>query len=189
MEIPFSPISIPSQYLYFFFLKMQFKVLLLGNCGAGKSVLLENYQKDQQKPEELPPPTINVDTKSKVVHTDLGDVKLSLNDTPGLMQYSTVIGSYARSANAVMLFFAINESDSFKDLQPWFDLVKKNCEDQLIYLVATKSDLEWKYTKEELDQFSKEKHAELFITAWNGLNTTKEMFKKIATDLAKKSKA
>ncbi|KAK8836830.1 hypothetical protein M9Y10_037354 [Tritrichomonas musculus] len=97
---------------------MQFKVLLLGNCMAGKSVLLENYDKDQQKPDKFPPPTINVDTKSKVVHTDLGDVKLSLSDTSGLIQHSAVIRFYARSANAVMLFFAINESDSFKELQP-----------------------------------------------------------------------
>lgn len=168
---------------------MQFKVILIGNSGAGKSVIFENYKKDQQKPEELPPTTIGKETISRVVHTDLGDVKLSLNDMPGPMQYSTLVGSYTRSANAVMFFFAINESDSFKDLQPWFDLVKENSNDPVIYLVATKSDLEWEYTKEELDQFSKEKHAELFITAWNDLNTTKEMFKKVATDLAKKSKA
>ena len=56
----------------------------------------------------------------------------------------------------------------------------------LIYLVATKSDLEWKNTKEELEQFAKEKHSELFITSWNDYESIKRIFEKVANDLAKK---
>ena len=51
-----------------------------------------------------------------------------------------------RAAAAAILFFDINQHESYKELKPWFELIKDSMKNPLIYLVATKSDLEWNNT-------------------------------------------
>lgn len=164
---------------------MEFRIICLGNTTAGKSVLLGNYEKEQATQEEKLP-TIGVNLFSKVISTDLGDVELKIHDTPGLMQYENILSAYMRYAEAAILFFDIHQHESYKELKPWFELVEGNMKNPLIYLVATKSDLEWKNTKEELEQYAKEKHSELSITSWNDYESIKRIFEKVANDLAKK---
>ena len=76
---------------------------------------------------------------------DAKQCKLQVWDTAGQDRFKCVVSSFYRGAHGVMICFDITDLDSFRNVDNWFDEVKRYCPEQTpVFLVGTKSDLQSK---------------------------------------------
>ena len=89
-------------------------------------------------------------------------IKLKLIDTAGQENYQALASTYIKNADGVLFVFALNNQDSFHNIKKWLDNFKENNKaidfnkTILAYLVGTKSNLEHKISKEEIEEVRKE---------------------------------
>ncbi|KXS18077.1 ras-domain-containing protein [Gonapodya prolifera JEL478] len=97
-----------------------FKLLLIGDSGAGKSSLLLRFAEDAWTESEDARATIGVDFKVKMVDVDGQRYKLTIWDTAGQERFRTLTSSYYRGAQGVILVYDITNRESFDHLSMWF---------------------------------------------------------------------
>ncbi|XP_075459998.1 ras-related protein Rab-39B-like [Ascaphus truei] len=120
----------------------QFRVLLLGDSGVGKSALLLRYTEDVFA--DAPTHTVGVDFCSQEEEPEPGvRVRLQFWDTAGQERYRAVTRSYYRNAAAVVLLFDLTARRSFESIPEWHREVRERvCPLPLRFLLlGTKSDL------------------------------------------------
>eukprot|EP01138_Halocafeteria_seosinensis_P003527 gb/GECG01003605.1/.p1 GENE.gb/GECG01003605.1/~~gb/GECG01003605.1/.p1 ORF type:complete len:159 (+),score=16.98 gb/GECG01003605.1/:1-477(+) len=101
----------------------QFKVLLLGDSGVGKTNLLTRYIDDSFCKTFVT--TIGIDYKVKTLNVDGYKVKLHLWDTAGQERFRTITSSYYRGANAVLLVFDMTKRDTFEKVETWAQQIRE----------------------------------------------------------------
>jgi len=117
-----------------------YKVLIIGDSGAGKSCLLVKYTDDVYTENYIS--TIGVDFRIKTVSINNKKVKLQLWDTAGQERFRNLTNSYYRNAHFVSIIFDITRLETFENIYKWMDEVIKYARpDVHILLVGTKSDL------------------------------------------------
>lgn len=166
-------------------ISLNYNVFLLGNAGTGKSAFLETYKSvTANHPQTVP--TCSITNSQVTIKTDIGSTILSVYDTPGHERYNRIIGQYLNISHAAVFFTDVNVHEEFKLLQNWIELVKNSQTDPILYLVATKSELQWANSKDDLDSFADENHMQLFVTTWDDKESIEKVFNKIARDLITK---
>lgn len=116
------------------------KIIIIGDAGVGKTCLLLRYCDDNFLTSHLP--TIGIDFKMKTVQIDNKTVRMQVWDTAGQERFKTITQTYFKSAQGVVLAYAVNDRDSFKNLDDWITQVRKfTTPDVSIVLVGNKSDM------------------------------------------------
>ena len=117
-----------------------FKICLLGQAAVGKTALMRRYADDSFEDSMLS--TIGVDFRFKSINLEGNFVKLQLWDTAGQERFRSVIESYYRDADAVVLVYDVNNMQTFQIIQEyWLNEVKKHVkEDCKIMIFANKSE-------------------------------------------------
>mmetsp|Transcript_6955 Transcript_6955/g.14419 ORF Transcript_6955/g.14419 Transcript_6955/m.14419 type:complete len:210 (+) Transcript_6955:1394-2023(+) len=118
----------------------QFKILLIGDSGVGKSSILLRFTEDAF--DELPP-TIGVDFKVKSMRVDGKQVKLTIWDTAGQERFRTLTSAYYRGAHGVVLVYDVTKRETFESLScTWLKEVDAYCTRQEVVkmLVGNKVD-------------------------------------------------
>ncbi|XP_068121585.1 ras-related protein Rab-39B-like [Hyperolius riggenbachi] len=121
----------------------QFRVLLLGDSGVGKTSLLRRYTDEEFS--ETTGPTVGVDFCCRIEEPEEGvKVRLQFWDTAGQERYRAVTRSYYRNAACVVLLFDLTARKSFESIQNWYQEVMERTQPHplLIFLLGTKSDLQ-----------------------------------------------
>ena len=134
----------PSKVFY------QFKLVLLGDSGVGKSSLLNRYMDEGFFPNQ--PCTINADFKIKSLTIDeFSSAQITIWDTCGQERYRSMTGRYFKGAHGIILMYDVADKRSFADLDIWLEEIKKNTikEDLSIILVGNKIDLKFRNIKTE----------------------------------------
>ena len=141
----------PSKIFY------QFKIVLLGDSGVGKTSLLSRYMDEGFIPNR--PCTLNVDFKIKSINIDPFSIaKITIWDTCGQERYRSITGKYFKGAHGILLMYDVCDKRSFADLDIWLEEIKKNTikEDISIVLVGNKIDLKFRNIKtEDAETFAK----------------------------------
>ena len=115
------------------------KVLVIGDVKVGKSSLIDKYVFDKFNEETSS--TIGVDFRSVGMTYMDRKMKLMIWDTAGQERFRSIVTSYYRDADCVILCYDISDKESFNSLNNWYDTIKKNClNDTLVFMVGTKSD-------------------------------------------------
>ena len=100
-----------------------FKILLIGNSGAGKSCILMRYSENQFTNNFYN--TIGVDFKVKNLQIDGKDVKLQIWDTAGQDRFRTITSSYYRGANGILIVYDCTDKESFENIKTWMSEIDK----------------------------------------------------------------
>ncbi|KAM4046205.1 ras-related protein Rab-42 [Anomaloglossus baeobatrachus] len=120
----------------------QFRVLLLGDSGVGKTSLLRRYTEEEFT--DTTGPTVGVDFCSRIEEPEAGvKVRLQFWDTAGQERYRAVTRSYYRNAACVILLFDLTAHKTFESIQNWHQEVKERAQPHplLFLLLGTKSDI------------------------------------------------
>ena len=117
-----------------------FKILLIGNSNVGKSSLFLRFVDEIWKENFVP--TIGVDFKIKSIKIDNKTIKLQIWDTAGQERFRSVLSSYFKGANGILLLYDITNVNSFKSLSNWLIEIEKNSSKNVKkILIGNKCDL------------------------------------------------
>ncbi|KAL4238220.1 Ras-related protein Rab-1A [Mactra antiquata] len=117
-----------------------FKVLIIGDAGAGKSCLLLRYSDNVFSDSYIS--TIGVDFKIRTLEMDGKIVKLNMWDTAGQERFRTITQTFYRGAHGILLVFDLTDMESFQHLQQWYSDANKWCQTNVSkLLIGAKSDM------------------------------------------------
>jgi len=160
-----------------------YKIAIIGNQHVGKTTILSRYK--YETTDDSYAPTVGIDFLTKNVFLEDKTIRLIMWDTAGQERFKSLIPSYLKNANCVILTYDITEKSSFNSLGKWLSDVKDNVnEGTFIILCGNKIDLNNKrvITKEEGEKFAKENNiafAETSASTGQGIN---EMFNTILSN-------
>ena len=160
-----------------------YKIAIIGNQHVGKTTILSRYK--YETTDDSYAPTVGIDFLTKNVFLEDKTIRLIMWDTAGQERFKSLIPSYLKNANCVILTYDITERSSFNALGKWLSDVKDNVvEGTFIILCGNKIDLNNKrvITKEEGEKFAKDNNiafAETSASTGQGIN---EMFNTILSN-------
>jgi len=159
-----------------------FKIIVIGDSSVGKSSLTLRATKDHFK--DYYTPTIGFEFLSFNIRIKDQIIKLQIWDTCGQEVYRSLISSFYRNSSLAIIVYAIDNQESFDNLESWLDEIKSQTHPNLkIFLIGNKVDLEDKRVikTKEAEELVKEHNIDLFLetSAKTGYNT-QEVFVKAA---------
>jgi small GTP-binding protein len=116
-----------------------YKVVLLGNTGVGKTVLVERVTEDIFHKAHIP--TIGAQFTSLEMRVGDRVCILELWDTAGQEEFRALVSFYARDAHGALLLYDITNRTSFVDIRQWLDFIRRNSPDVQVILFGNKIDL------------------------------------------------
>jgi len=153
-----------------------FKTIVIGDSAVGKSCLTLKGTKDAFK--DFYSPTIGFEFLSFNIKINDKIIKLQIWDTCGQEVYRSLISSFYRNSSLAIIVYAINNRDSFDNLESWLDEIKTKTHPYLkIFLIGNKVDLEDERVvdKSTAEKLAKDHNLDLFLetSAKTGLNAQK----------------
>ena len=117
------------------------KTIIIGDAGVGKTSLCHKLT-DNYVPVGYNL-TIGVDFFSKIYEFNDYKLKLHIWDTAGQERFHSIIKSYFREAELVILMFDYSNPQSFDNLELWLSTFYKHCllSDPTIIVIGNKTDL------------------------------------------------
>jgi len=117
------------------------KVILCGEYGVGKSSLFRRFTSNTFVSSADRQSTIGLDHFSKVYSLSEKDLKLQLWDTGGMERVASITSSYYKFADAAILVFALDCTESFNMLSQHLLDIVSYAENAKIYLCGNRKDL------------------------------------------------
>ena len=114
---------------------MNHKIILIGDSNIGKTSFIIKLNKNIFY--DSPEPTIGASICTMIIN----DEKFIFWDTAGQERYRSLIRSYFRGCDGIILTYDTTVESSFKNLRNWIEIIKDNYLDDLpIIIMGTKSD-------------------------------------------------
>jgi Ras-related protein Rab-8A len=92
-------------------------VIIIGDSGVGKTNILTRYSEGIFKDSYVA--TIGVDFKVKIIDVEGRKAKLQIWDTAGQERFKNITQTYYKGAAGIILVYAINNHESFRNIQNW----------------------------------------------------------------------
>ena len=118
------------------------KLLLIGDSSVGKTNFIFRFVENRFQSVHLT--TIGFDFKSKIVTlpNSKKTLKLQIWDTAGQERFKSILSSYYKGANGILLLYDITNINSFKSLSNWLiDIEKNSSKNVKKILIGNKCDL------------------------------------------------
>lgn len=90
------------------------KLIIIGDCGVGKTNILMRYCEDSFKLNYVS--TIGVDFKVKSMQVGDKRLKFQIWDTAGQERYRNITQTYYKGAAGIILVYSLTEEKSFQNL-------------------------------------------------------------------------
>ena len=151
-----------------------YKIAIIGNQHVGKTTILSRYK--YETTDDTYAPTVGIDFLTKNVFLEDKTIRLVMWDTAGQERFKSLIPSYLKNANCVILTYDITDKSSFTSLNKWLSDVRDNVvEGTFIILCGNKIDLNNKRAvpKEDGEKFAQENkiaYAETSASTGEGIN-------------------
>ena len=161
-----------------------FKVVFVGDTGVGKTQIINKFMNIPFSDYYYE--TIE-DSYQKIINSNGKIIKLLLLDTAGQEKYRSIIKSYYKNSNLIVLVYNINNLLTFKNIPKWVDEVKEEIDEKTKFLlVGNNCDLEEgrQVTKEEAKKYAEEKNMKFIeVSAKTGEGISDDMFNFFIKDL------
>ena len=101
-----------------------YKIILVGNRAVGKTSYICRFVKGIFINTG---PTIGVEMESKILKMKNGKiVKTRIWDTSGQEKYKSITTAHYNQSAGALLFFSLDDLDSFKDVIGWISEIREN---------------------------------------------------------------
>jgi small GTP-binding protein len=145
------------------------KIILLGECGVGKTSLIKAYLNQKLNPNEESNGAIPVVKNMNIISTKYKSFNISLWDTAGQERFHSLTSNFYKGSHIVIFVYNIVTKISFEKLKEYWvqSVIDKIGKDVIIGLIANKADLfyEEEVPKEEGVKYAKEIEAEFRYTS------------------------
>lgn len=116
------------------------KLLVIGNSGVGKTNMLLRFCENNFMTSHLT--TIGIDFKIKTITIGKEKIRMQIWDTAGQERFKTITQTYYRGAMGIVLTYAVNERESFEDIENWVKQIKTHASENVVkVLVGNKCDM------------------------------------------------
>ncbi|MBS7287973.1 MAG: GTP-binding protein [Candidatus Freyarchaeota archaeon] len=119
--------------------KYNFKVLVVGDGGVGKTSLTVRFTTGSFREDYLS--TLGVNFYSKTVDVDGTLIKLTIWDTGGQERFKPLLPNYFKGGQGSLVVFDVTNPETFRSVEDWVEQVRRYCGDIPIILVGNKIDL------------------------------------------------
>jgi Ras-related protein Rab-5C len=99
-----------------------YKTVLLGACGVGKTSLIDRHVRGIFN--SASDSTIGASFCTNTVNTSFGNITLSIWDTAGQERYASLIPMYYRYAQIALVVFDLTDIESFDRAKHWIHMVE-----------------------------------------------------------------
>ena len=167
----------------------EFKLLLIGDSGAGKSCLLLRFADDTYTESYIS--TIGVDFKSRTIEVDGKTIKLQIWDTAGQERFRTITSSYYRGTHGIIVVFDVTDQESFDNVKQWLHEIDRYASANVKkLLVGNKCDLASKRAvpTEQAAAFAESLGVEYLETSAKSALNVEKAFTAIAREVASSDK-
>lgn len=161
-----------------------YKIVVIGDINVGKTSILSRFRYGSFEQSYMP--TLGIDFFTKNLFYEDKTIRLILWDTAGQERFRSLIPSYLKNADCIIIVYDITNKESFYSLTNWLNDAKNNTVEGTIFVICgNKIDLKEKrvVTNEEVDEYIKKENL-LYVecSAQNG-EGIKELFNLIAKNL------
>ena len=162
------------------------KLGLLGDSGVGKSSICNTYIGIEFKEEGMV--TIGTDKFEKKITLKNGkEIKLVFWDTAGEERFRSAAYKAIRSVQGIILVFNLTHRKTFQNIDNYLADIRDNFDNPFIVIFGNKSDIEKReVSKEEIEQYMKQKKLEYFETSAKYNQGIDEGFSYIANEVYEK---
>lgn len=114
-----------------------FKILLLGDGGVGKTSFIKHHLTGEFVKSYIATKKVNINSIS--FNTTRGDVVFNIWDFPGQGKFSNLEDNYY-GAHAAIIMFDVTSRISYKSVPFWYNSIRKICPDIPVILCGNKVD-------------------------------------------------
>ena len=144
--IPDSEVSQMDNYI-------NFKLILVGDSGVGKSSILKRAV--QNKFDENYQATIGFEFLLMHFLVNKLKIKLQIWDTCGQETYRSLIQGFYRNTSLALVVYDINKTKTYEALELWLKDIREHTQQDLpIFVIGNKNDLERKVSFEDAKIFT-----------------------------------
>ena len=162
-----------------------YKIVLIGDINVGKTSILSRFRYGSFESDYMP--TLGIDFFSKNLFFEDKTIRLILWDTAGQERFRSLIPSYLKNADCIIIVFDITNKESFLSLNKWLTDAKNNASENTIYVICgNKIDLKERRTvnENEINKYIEKNTGVIYMecSAKNGQGI-KDLFNVIAKNL------
>ena len=162
-----------------------YKIVLIGDINVGKTSILSRFRYGSFESDYMP--TLGIDFFSKNLFFEDKTIRLILWDTAGQERFRSLIPSYLKNADCIIIVFDITNKESFLSLNKWLTDAKNNASENTIYVICgNKIDLKERRTvnENEINEYIEKNTGVIYMecSAKNGQGI-KDLFNAIAKNL------
>jgi small GTP-binding protein len=155
------------------------KCVILGNCNAGKTSLLNRYLNNTYY--DYSETTIGCSFNNKSIQKENDEYKIDIWDTAGQERYRALMPMYYRNSDLIFLCFDLSsETSIIKSFNYWIKEIDKNnnVENKILVIIGTKSDNKSNIIVNEINELIKNTNYHYFETSSKKNLNIKETFEK-----------
>ena len=168
----------------------EFKVILIGESGVGKTSIMLKFITNEFKSTYQS--TLGIEFKIKDVFVDnTARARLKIWDTCGQERFRSITRQYFKNSNGVLLIFDLTSQDTIKKLNNWLNDVTEHVnEDCVIFVVGNKMDVKTRdiSISEEAKSFANDKKLNYYEVSARTGNGVANIFEKLAKKLVNNEK-
>jgi Ras-related protein Rab-1A len=164
-----------------------FKLVLIGDSGAGKSCLLLRFADDAFTESYIT--TIGVDFRFKTIPVENKTIKLQIWDTAGQERFRTITSAYYRGADGIIIVYDICDRDSFTNVDEWHNEVNRYVNESTCkILIGNKADMahERQVTQEEAKKKAEDLGVAFIETSAKDATNVETAFQMMSAELIQK---
>ncbi|KAL7064567.1 hypothetical protein AAHC03_05516 [Spirometra sp. Aus1] len=117
-----------------------FRIMFAGDSDVGKSSFILRLCGDSS--DGTTSATVGLDVKTKLITVDNTPVLLQLWDTAGQERFRSIVASFYRKADGILLLYDCTAERSFTNVRNWISVIRENANsDVVLMLIGNKIDL------------------------------------------------
>jgi small GTP-binding protein len=159
------------------------KIVLIGECGVGKTSIISSYIKNEFSNEVPSSLTASFATKETNLTLNENIIQFDIWDTAGQELFRAVNKIFYVDANIVILVYDVTNKNSFYELKNyWYNEILKNGEKNVIFGIAgNKNDLYHNedIKEEEVRKWANEINSIFYLTSAKNKNGIDELFNEL----------